>query len=81
VAEFGGPADFTGGLLAHSADYLDAIAEHLYPTTVDKAFDSEKQEYVKVDEPLVDRARKLANGMRCPVEAWEEYQRRFPISR
>jgi len=78
VAEFGGPADFTGGLLAHSADYLDAIAEHLYPTTVDKAFDSEKQEYVKVDEPLVDRARKLANGMRCPVEAWEEYQRRFP---
>jgi len=79
VAEFGGPADFTGGLLAHSADYLDAIAEHLYPTTVDKAFDAGKQDYVKVDEPLVDRARKLANGMRCPVEAWEEYQRRFPF--
>jgi alpha-N-arabinofuranosidase len=33
---------------------------------------------VTVDEPLVDRARKLANGIRCPVEAWEEYQRRFP---
>jgi alpha-N-arabinofuranosidase len=78
VTGFGGPADFTGGLLGNSAGYLDAIAEHVYPSTVDRAFDSEKQEYVKVDEPLVDRARKLANGVRCPVEAWEEYQRRFP---
>jgi alpha-N-arabinofuranosidase len=78
VAGFGSPADFTGGLLAHSADYLDAIAEHLYPSTVDKAFDPETQDYVKVDEPLVNQARKLASGMRAPVEAWEEYQRRFP---
>jgi alpha-N-arabinofuranosidase len=65
VAVFGGPADFTGGLLAHSAEYLDAIAEHIYPTTVDRAFDADKQEYVKVDEPLV-------------IEAWDEYQRRLP---
>jgi alpha-N-arabinofuranosidase len=78
VTGFGGPADFTGGLLAHSAEYLDAIAEHIYPSTVDKAFDSEKQDYVKVDEPLVDRARKLANAVRAPIEAWDEYQRRLP---
>ena len=78
VTGFDGPADFTGGLLAHSADYFDAVAEHLYPSTVDRAFDSEKQDYVTVDEPLVDRARKLANGIRASVEAWEEYQRRFP---
>jgi alpha-N-arabinofuranosidase len=78
VAAFGGPADFTGGLLAHSAEYLDAIAEHIYPTTVDRAFDSEKQDYVQVDEPLVDRARKLASAVRAPIEAWDEYQRRFP---
>jgi alpha-N-arabinofuranosidase len=45
---------------------------------VDKAFDSEKQDYVTVDEPLVDRARKLANGVRAPIEAWDEYQRRYP---
>jgi alpha-N-arabinofuranosidase len=78
VAEYGGPADFTGGLLAHSAGYLDAIAEHLYPSTVDKAFDSDKQDFVPVDEPLADRARKLANGIRASIEAWDEYQRRFP---
>jgi alpha-N-arabinofuranosidase len=78
VAVFGGPADFTGGLLAHSAEYLDAIAEHIYPTTVDRAFDAEKQDYVKVDEPLVDRARKLASAVRAPIEAWDEYQRRLP---
>jgi alpha-N-arabinofuranosidase len=79
VAAFGGPADFTGGLLAHSTGYFDALAEHLYPSAVDRAFDSEKQDYVQVDEPLADKARKLANGIRAPVEAWEdEYQKRFP---
>jgi alpha-N-arabinofuranosidase len=78
VAEFGGPADFTGGLLAHSSDNLDAIAEHLYPSAVNKAFDVEKQDYVVVDEPLADRARKLANGMRAVVEAWDVYQEKFP---
>ena len=78
VAAYGGPADFTGALLAHSAEYLDAIAEHLYPSTVDRAFDAAKQDYVKVDETLVDQSRKLASGIRASVEAWEEYQRRFP---
>jgi len=78
VTGFGGPADFTGGLLANSAPYLDAIAEHIYPSTVDRAFDAEKQDYVKVDEPLVNQARKLANGVRAAIEAWDEYQRRYP---
>jgi alpha-N-arabinofuranosidase len=78
VTGFGGPADFTGGLLANSAAYLDAIAEHIYPSTVDRAFDAEKQDYVKVDEPLVNQARKLANGVRAAIEAWDEYQRRYP---
>jgi alpha-N-arabinofuranosidase len=78
VAEFGGPADFTGALLATSSDYIDAAAEHIYPSMADQAFDAAKQDYVKVDEPLVARARKLANAVRAVVEAWEEYQRRFP---
>jgi alpha-N-arabinofuranosidase len=77
-ASFGGPADFTGALLAHSSDYFDAAAEHIYPSMVDMAFDAEKQQYVKVDEPLVARARKLANVVRAVIEAWGEYQRRFP---
>jgi alpha-N-arabinofuranosidase len=33
---------------------------------------------VKVDEPLVARARKLSNGVRAVVDAWGEYQERFP---
>jgi alpha-N-arabinofuranosidase len=78
VAAYGGPADFTGALLAHSSDYFDAAAEHIYPSMADMAFDAEKQDYVKVDEPLVARARKLANAVRAVIEAWEEYQRRFP---
>jgi alpha-L-arabinofuranosidase len=81
IAEFGGPADFTGALLAHSSDYMDAAAEHIYPSMADQAFDVEKQDYVKVDEPLVARARKLANGVHAVVEAWGEYQRRFPALR
>jgi len=81
VTGFGGPEDFTGGLLEHSSDYLDAIAEHLYPSTVDKAFDAEKQDFVKVDETQVDQERKLANGIHMPIEAWEEYARRYPSVR
>jgi alpha-N-arabinofuranosidase len=78
VAEFGGPADFTGALLTHSSDYFDAAAEHIYPSMADMAFDAEKQDFVKVDEPLVARARKLSNGVRAVVDAWGEYQERFP---
>jgi alpha-N-arabinofuranosidase len=78
VAAFGGSADFTGALLANSSDYIDAAAEHIYPSMVDMAFDAEKQDYVKVDEPLVARARKLSNAVRAVIEAWGEYQRRFP---
>ena len=81
VTGFGGPADFTGGLLAHSADYLDAIAEHIYPTTVDRAFDAEKQDYVKVDEPLVDHARKLANGVRARSRLGTSTSGDSPLSR
>ena len=78
IAAFGGPADFTGALLANSSDYFDAAAEHIYPSPADQAFDADKQDYVKVEEPLVGYARKIANGVHCVVEAWDEYQRRFP---
>jgi alpha-N-arabinofuranosidase len=78
VKAFGGPADFTGMLLANSSDYMDAAAEHIYPSGADLAFDAEKEAYVKVDEPLSLRTRKLANGVEAVVEAWDIYQERFP---
>jgi len=34
--------------------------------------------WVKVEEPLVDWARRPANRVRLKAEAWEEYQKRFP---
>jgi len=77
-ASYGGPADFTGALLLHSSDYFDAAAGHIYPPTADMAFDADKQAYVKVDEPLDARIRKIANVVRAVEDAWDEYQRRFP---
>jgi len=77
VAEYGGPADWTGGFLANSVGFFDVVAEHLYPKA-STAFDSEKQEFVPVEDLLVDRARRLPNRVRCAVEAWQEYQKRFP---
>ncbi len=78
VTEFGDPAaDWDGGLLANSANYLDAIAEHLYPKAT-QAFDSQRQAFVTVNDSITDQARRLANRVRCTVEAWEEYQKRFP---
>jgi alpha-N-arabinofuranosidase len=38
----------------------------------------ERQEFVKVDDPVVDRVRRVVNRVRCTVEAWEEYQKRMP---
>jgi len=77
-ASYGCPADFTGALLLHSSDYFDAAAGHIYPPTADMAFDADKQAYVKVDEPLDARIRKIANVVRAVEDAWDEYQRRFP---
>jgi alpha-N-arabinofuranosidase len=77
VAEYGGPADWNGAMLADSVSYFDALAEHLYPKA-NLAFDVEKQEFVPVEESLADHARRLPNRVKCAVEAWEEYQKRFP---
>ena len=77
VAEYGGPADWNGAMLTNSVAYFDALAEHLYPKG-NLAFDVGKQDFVPVEESFADHARRLPNRVRCAVEAWEEYQRRFP---
>jgi len=75
--EYGSPQDWSGNLLAHSSDYFEYLAEHLYPLT-DSAFDVNEQKFVRVEDPLVDRVRRIPNRVRCAVEAWEEYLRRMP---
>jgi len=78
VTDFGDPlADWDGGLLAHSAGHFDVLAEHEYPRA-EEAFDAQQGKFVPVNDSLADKARRLPNRMRCVVEAWQEYQKRFP---
>jgi alpha-L-arabinofuranosidase len=75
--EYGTPQDWSGNLLEHCADNIDFLAEHLYPVD-NSAFDLEKQAFVEVNDPLVDRVRRIPNRVKCTVEAWEEYVKRMP---
>jgi len=75
--QYGCPQDWSGRLLEHSSDYFEYLAEHLYPLD-NSAFDVERQEFVPLDDPLVDRVRRIPNRVRCAVEAWEEYVKRMP---
>lgn len=78
TTDFGDPlADWDGGLLTNSANYMDSIAEHLYPKA-DQAFDAQQGKFVPVDDSLADKARRLPNRVKCVTDAWDEYQRRLP---
>jgi alpha-N-arabinofuranosidase len=72
-------ADWTGGLLMHSLDYMDQISEHFY-AYANTRFDLEKGEQVPVDadEPLIDMMRRPANHVRASVEEYADYLDRIP---
>ncbi len=87
-AQFGSPADFTGGLLAHSWGNFDGLTEHWY-ARAGKRFDYEHAKglapdapnedgYVKVDQTLLEWARYPSNRVREKAEEWQEYAKRFP---
>ncbi len=75
--EFGSPADFSGGLLEHSADYMDILSEHFY-CYWGKRFNLKTGLYDFVDKPLEWYVRRIPDRVRCKVEAWEEYLKRIP---
>jgi alpha-L-arabinofuranosidase len=86
LAEFGTESDWTGGLLAHSLDFFDALAEHWY-THAGMRFDLETGQhgtlgtragFIPVEEGFIDFARRGANRVRCKAEEWDEYLKRFP---
>jgi alpha-N-arabinofuranosidase len=77
VVEYGSPADWNSAMLRDSVGFFDALTEHFYPRA-NAAFDADRGDFVPVEDSLADRARRLPNRVRCAVEAWEEYQRRFP---
>jgi alpha-N-arabinofuranosidase len=74
---FGSSQDWTGALLATSADHIDFLGEHFYgyPNLV---IDPARLQFVESDEPLELKVRRLSNRVQSKFEAWEEYLRRFP---
>jgi len=74
---FGSKYDWTGGLLASSADYIDYLGEHFYGYP-DWYVDEATQQFVPSDEPLADKARRMSNRVEFKFEAWEEYVKRMP---
>jgi alpha-N-arabinofuranosidase len=74
---FGSSQDWTGALLATSADHIDFLGEHFYgyPNLV---IDSARMQFVESDEPMALKVRRLSNRVQFKFEAWEEYLKRFP---
>jgi alpha-N-arabinofuranosidase len=75
---FGSKEDWTGALLAHSADYIDYLGEHFYGYP-NLAIDAEKQAFVEANDSLADKVRRLSNRVQYKFEAWEEYLKRMPF--
>ena len=75
---FGSDEDWTGALLARSADYIDYLGEHFYGYP-NLAIDAEKQAFVEANDSLTDKVRRLSNRVQYKFEAWEEYLKRMPF--
>ncbi|MBN2213645.1 MAG: hypothetical protein JW723_05320 [Bacteroidales bacterium] len=75
--KYGSREDWSYQLLANSSDYIDFLAEHLYPVT-SQAFDADSQKFVDVDDPLVDQVRRVPNRVKAVAESWDEYLKRIP---
>ena len=87
IPDFGAPGDWDFGLFTHCFDSIDVMSEHFY-SYAGQRFDHSsgvkpghfnRIDYMaKVDEPLVEWARRPANRVRNKVEAYEEYLLRIP---
>jgi alpha-N-arabinofuranosidase len=87
IPDFLSPGDWDGGLFTHCFDAIDVMSEHFYSyagqrfdfSAVKPGVSFNRADYmVKVDEPLVEWARRPANRVREKVEAYDEYLRRIP---
>lgn len=74
---FGTKYDWTGALLARSAEYIDYLGEHFYGYP-NLAIDCDKQAFVEANDPIADRVRRMPNKVQMKFEAWEEYLQRMP---
>lgn len=87
IPDWGSDADWTGGLFTHCLDNVDIMSEHFYAypgqrfdhsTGVRPGKFSRNNYMAKVEEPLLEFARRPANRVRNKVEAYEEYRNRIP---
>jgi alpha-N-arabinofuranosidase len=69
---FGSKYDWTGALLARSADYIDYLGEHFYGYP-NLAIDAATQQFVEANDSITDRVRRMPNKVQMKFEAWEEY--------
>jgi alpha-N-arabinofuranosidase len=87
IPDYGSPGDWDFGLFTRCFESIDIMSEHFY-SYAGQRFDhasgvkpgafSRANYMVKVDEPLVEWARRPANRVRNKVEAYEEYLQRIP---
>jgi alpha-L-arabinofuranosidase len=75
--EYGSHEDWTGGLLANSADYIDYLGEHFYAYP-HMTFNSATQRFEDAGDSPVEKVRRLSNKVAYKFEAWEEYLKRIP---
>jgi hypothetical protein len=72
---FGSKCDWTGGLLANSANHIDYLGEHFYGYP-DWYVDEATQQFMPSNESLDDKVRRMSNRVEFKFEAWDEYMKR-----
>ncbi len=77
IVEFGSAQDWDSVMLSKDAANFDDLSEHLYPKG-NQAFDAAQGKFVGIEESQADHARRLPNRVKMTVEAWQEYEKRFP---
>jgi len=75
---YGSEQDWSGNLLAHDSQYMNFIAEHLYPIS-DSAYNEKAQKFEHVNDSLPQRIRRLPNRVKGAAEAYNEYVKRMPF--
>ena len=73
----GSHEDWTGWLLAHGDGVVDYVSEHTY-SYPRLAYDSLKQSFVNVEDPLPLQARRTANRIGEAIEVWQKYCEKMP---
>ncbi|MGE5487404.1 MAG: alpha-N-arabinofuranosidase [bacterium] len=75
--EIGSHEDWTGWLLKNCLDNVDYVSEHTY-SYPRLAYDSKKQRFVDVQDPLPIQARRASNRIGEAMEVWRVYAEKMP---